>query len=216
MKRALILLALSLTVVVSAQKKISQGVIISKQTMTSDNDQANQQFAMMGDVKSTTFFKGAKSRSEISNPMSGDVTTITDQKTGSILVLMENPMLGKVYMLQNNDVTEEDLKNIKITATGKTKVVLGHTCKQYIITGETQGQSIDMELFTTEAINIASQQTAMLGNKLKGFPLYSIMKMNQMGVNMTITTEVTEIQKEVDVKDKSFSLTPPEGYEKMN
>ena len=42
------------------------------------------------------------------------------------------------------------------------------------------------------------------------------MKMNQMGVNMTVTTEVTEIKKDAAVDEKKFSLTPPEGYEKMN
>lgn len=216
MKKILILLALSLTVAISAQKKITKGIIVSKQTLTSDNDQANQQFAMMGDMKTTTFFSGTKSRSELSNPMSGDVVTITDSKSGEVLMLMDNPMLGKKYMLQKTEVTAEDLKNIKITATGKTKVVLGYTCKQYIVSGEVQGQTIDMDLFTTEAITIASQQTAMLGDKLKGFPLYSVMKVNQMGVNMTVTTEVTEIKKEVAVDAKKFSMTPPEAYEKMN
>ncbi|MDG1529023.1 MAG: hypothetical protein P8I51_02890 [Polaribacter sp.] len=216
MKKILILLALSLTVAISAQKKISKGIIISKQSLTSDNEQANQQFAMMGDMKTTTFFSGTKSRSELSNPMSGDVITIGDTKTGDVLMLLENPMLGKKYMLQKNDITAEDLKNIKITATGKTKVVLGYTCKQFIVSGNVKGQSIDMDLFTTEAITITSQQTAMLGNKIKGFPLYSVMKMDQMGVSMTITTEVTEIKKEVAIDGKKFSMTPPEGYEKMN
>lgn len=216
MKKILILLALSLTVTISAQKKITKGIIISKQTMTSDNEQANQQFAMMGDMKTTTFFSGTRSRSELSNPMSGDIVTVTDSKTGEVLMLMKNPMLGKKYMLQKNEVTAEDLKNIKVTSTGKTKVVLGYTCKQYIVSVNKDGQSVEMELFTTEAITITSQQTAMLGDKLKGFPLYSVMKMNQMGVNMTVTTEVTEIKKDTAVDEKKFSLTPPEGYEKMN
>ena len=104
----------------------------------------------------------------------------------------------------------------KVTATGKTKVVLGYTCKQYIVSVNKDGQTVEMDLFTTEAITIASQQTAMLGNKIKGFPLYSVMKMNQMGVSMTITTEVTEIKKDTPVDIKKFSMTPPEGYEKMN
>jgi outer membrane lipoprotein-sorting protein len=216
MKKVLILLALSLTIAVSAQKKITKGIIISKQTMSSDNEQANQQFAMMGDMKTTTFFKGTKSRSELSNPMSGDVVTVTDSKTGDILILMENPMLGKKYMQQKIKITAEDLKNIKVTVTGKTKVVLGYTCKQYIVSVNKDGQTVEMDLFTTEAISISSQQTAMLANKVKGFPLYSVMKMNQMGVNMTVTTEVTEIKKDAAVDDKKFSLTPPEGYEKMN
>lgn len=214
MKKIIVLLTLLLSVTSIAQEKITQGIITSKQSLFSDNDQVNEQFAMMGDMITTTYFKDTKSRSELSNPMSGDVITITDSKTGDMLLLMDNPMMGKNYMLQKNEITDEDLKNINIIAGSKTKTVLGYVCKQYTVTVNKDGQTVEMELYTTEAIPITSQQTAMLGNKLKGFPLYSIVKMNQMGANLTVTTEVTEIKKDV-VKDDKFSMTPPEGYQQM-
>ncbi len=72
-----------------------------------------------------------------------------------------------------------------------------------------------MEMYVTDKIlPIMSQQTAMLAGQLKGFPMYMIMKMNQQGMNMTITTEVTKLEKEA-VSDDKLSMTPPEGYTKM-
>jgi outer membrane lipoprotein-sorting protein len=54
----------------------------------------------------------------------------------------------------------------------------------------------------------------MLGDKLKGFPLYMEMFVTQQGMNMTITNEVTELKKD-KVDTSKFSMTPPEGYTKM-
>jgi hypothetical protein len=212
MKKIFTLLALSLTVMVSAQKKITEGVIVSKQTISSDNEQMKAQLEMMGDMKTVTYFKGDKSRAELSNPMSGDVTTLTDSK--NVLILMDNPMLGKKYMLQNLKEAEDKVKDMEVVAGSVTKTILGYKCKQYTVTVNQEGASIEMEMYTTEAIPVKSQQTSMIGDKVKGFPLYVVMKMNQMGSDMVITTEVTEIKEEKFADDK-FDMTPPEGYEDM-
>jgi outer membrane lipoprotein-sorting protein len=211
MKNLFICLALLFTILVTAQEKITEGIVISSQKMTTDNEQLQGQLAMMGDMKTTTYFKDKKSRSELSNPMSGDVITITDTETKETLMLMDNPMLGKKYMFK----TADDLEDVDVVEGKETKTILGYTCKQYIVTINQGGVDMKMDLFTTEAILAEAQQTAMLGDKLKGFPLYMSMSMNQMGSDMTIITEVTEIKKE-SVSDDLFSMTPPEGYEKMS
>ena len=72
-----------------------------------------------------------------------------------------------------------------------------------------------MEMFITDQIEgVMTQQTAMLGSKVKGYPLFMVMTMNQMGAEIVITTEVTKMEAQ-PVDDGKFSLTPPEGYEKM-
>ena len=214
MKKVFALLALSFTTMVSAQEKITEGVIISKQKMTTDNEELKAQLEMMGDMQTTTYFKNNKSRTEISNPMSGDVTTITDSKTRETLMLMDNPMLGKKYMFQKAENIDEILKDVEVIEGNQTKTILGYNCKQYMVTTNKDGVEMKMEMFTTESILAEVQQTAMLGEKLKGFPLYMIITMNQMGSDMVIITEVVEIKKE-SVADAKFSMTPPEGYEKM-
>ena len=54
-----------------------------------------------------------------------------------------------------------------------------------------------------------------MGTKVEGFPLYMEMNMSQMGMNIKIIHEVTEINKET-VSDDKFDMTPPEGYEKTD
>ncbi|MDG5493085.1 DUF4412 domain-containing protein [Psychroserpens sp. SPM9] len=212
MKNVLFLFLAAFSLTVAAQDKLTEGVITSKQTVTSENAEVQAQLDMMGKLESTTYFKGLKSRTELSNPMSGDIVTITNGDTKEIMMLMDN-MMGKTYTYQKQDSLDDKMKNIKVIAGDKTKKVLGYECKQYTVTIKQDGVDMTMEMFTTEAIPVASQQTAMLGDKLKGFPLYMTMTMNQMGMEMLITTEVTEIKKD-KVSDDLFSMTPPEGYTK--
>jgi len=214
MKRILLLLALSLTVMVSAQDKLLEGIIVSKQTISSNNEQMNTQLAMMGDIQTTTYFKDGKTRSELYNPMSGDIVTISNAATKETLMLMDNPAMGKKYMLKKTEIKDKDLEKIKVIAGDKTKTVLGYICNQFIVSLNQDGTDMEMEIYTTESIPAASDQLAMLGKKLKGFPLYMTIKVNQMGSDMLITTEVTEIKRESVSNDK-FNMTPPEGYENM-
>lgn len=214
MKKLLCLFLAVFTLTLTAQDKLTEGKIIAKQTLFSDNEQVMTQLALMGDMQTTTYFKDTKSRSELSNPMSGDVITITNAATNEVMMLMDNPMLGKKYTYQKIDNIDEASESITVVVGDKTKDILGYTCQQYTVNIKNEGVEMTMEIYTTEAIPVTSQQTAMLGNKLKGFPLYMIMDMNQMGNKMKITTEVTEITKQ-SVSDDIFSMTPPEGYEKM-
>lgn len=214
MKKLLIAFVAVFSLTLTAQDKLTEGKIVSKQTLSSDNEMLMQQLAQMGEMETTTYFKNTKSRTELSNPMSGDVTTITNAETNEVLTLMNNPMLGKKYTYQKIEDMEEATKDIVVVAGDKTKDILGYKCKQYTVSIDKDGVKMTMDLYTTEAIPVSSQQTAMLGNKLKGFALYAEMDMDQMGNKFKITTEVTEISKEA-VSDAIFSMTPPEGYEDM-
>ncbi len=214
MKKIILAIALVFSVVVSAQKKITEGKIIAKQTMSTDNEQAQAQFDAIGEMESVTYFKNKNSRANINNPASGDIVTIINSEKNEMLMLMDNAILGKLYLLKKELVTEEDLKNIKVAKGDKTKKILGYECEQYTATIDKNGVIIEMELYTTEKIPVVSQQATELGNKIKGFPLYVITKVNQMGIDIEITSEVTSI-KEEKVSDDLFDTTPPEGYKNM-
>lgn len=214
MKKIVLFVALAFSVMVSAQEKITEGKITSKQTMSAEDEQVQAQLEMMGEMETITFFKGKSSRSELKNPMSGDITTVINADKNEMLMLMDNPALGKMYTLEKNLIKEEDKKNITVVEGDKTKTVLGYKCKQYIATIDKDGVKMEMEIYTTEAIPVVSQQATAFGNKIKGFPLYMIIKMNQMGIDMLITTEVTKIEKQ-EVSEELFDTTPPEGYKNM-
>lgn len=214
MKKLVFLLLATFSLSVVAQDQLAEGVIISKQSMSSDNDEMNAQLKMMGDSPSILYFKGDMSRTETSNPMNGDVTIILDNSKKEMLMLMSNPMYGKKYSIQSTQPKPEDLENITVIKGEETKTILGYECQQYLITMKQQGLDMEIEMFTTDKISAPSNNTANFGDKLEGFPLYFTMKMNQMGANIEIINEVTEVKKET-VADEKFSMTPPDGYEKM-
>ena len=214
MKKTLLVLFVFIGLNLGAQETLTEGVLISKQTMFSDNEQVNNQLQAMGTTTSTTYFKGDKSRNETNSAMTGEMTIVMDGATKQMLMLMNQPMLGKKYALQSAEPSEEDLKNITVTTGTETRNILGYNCKQYIVKLEQNGQQMEMQMFTTDKISALSQNTTAMGEKVEGFPLYFVIKMSQMGSNIEVITEVTEIKKE-QVSDDKFSLTPPEGYEKM-
>ena len=215
MKKVLLLsFALIFSVIATAQTVISEGVLTANQTVTSDNAQVNAQLEAMGDSKATTYFKDQKSRTETSNPMTGDLVIVLDAAEKQMLMLLDQPGMGKKFVLQSFVPSEEDLKSVIVKKGDETKTILGFECQQYIINMKQNGQDVEMEMFTTDKISAFSHNTTAMGDKIEGYPLYFIMTMNQMGSNMVVTSEITEIKKE-SVSDEKLSLSPPEGYTKL-
>lgn len=215
MKKLLCILFVAVSISTIAQEKFTEGIITMKQTMDSPNEQVKAMLAEMGDMVTITYVDGAKSRSESSNPMSGDVTVIIDSESNELLQLMDIPQMGKKFVSQKMEITEEMKKSITVVEGSETKDVLGYNCKQYIITMKQETGDMKMEMFITDKIEgVMTQQTAMLGDKIKGYPLYMIITMNQMGAEIMVTSEVTKMDAQA-VDDAKFSLTPPEGYTKM-
>lgn len=215
MKKLLCILLVSVSLSVVAQEKFTEGFITMKQTMDSPNEQVKAQLKMMGDMMTTTYIKGMKSRTESNSPMTGDVTVIMDSDSQEMLQLRDIPGMGKKFIVQKMELTEEMMNNITVVEGTETKQVLGYDLKQYIVTVDQEGAPMKMEMFTTDKIDaVMTQQTAMLGDKIKGYPLYMIMTMTQMGSEIIITSEVTEMESQ-PVADGKFSLTPPEGYTEM-
>ncbi|RPD96757.1 hypothetical protein EGM88_10385 [Aureibaculum marinum] len=211
MKKLTLLLIATMSLSVFAQKEVKEGVISMTMKMSSENEQVNASLAMMGDLSSTTYFKGQKSRSEQKVPMAGETISIIDNDAKVMLILMDNPMMGKKYLKNDIEVSEDDLKNLTISETGDTKTVLDYECKGYNIVMKKDGQEMKMTMYTTDKIVAPTQNSTMMGDKLKGFPMYTVMNMTQQGMPMTITMEVTEIKAE-NVDNSKFDLTPPEGY----
>ncbi len=94
-KKVFILLVLFTSMFGFAQKPINEGVIISKQTLSSKDDQVNMQLAMVGQIITTTWFKNDKSRSEMSNPLIGNSIVVIDMAINKMLMMKDNAMIGK-------------------------------------------------------------------------------------------------------------------------
>ncbi len=215
MKKLLFIVLVAITSVGFSQETIKEGVVLSKQTMSTDNAELQSQLAMVGDIVTTTYFKGNKSRSETNNFMTGTSVTIMDNDNNQMLMTLNNQMVGKKYVLKSMEPSEEDLENITVTKGDETKNILGYECQEYNVEVNKDGVVVKMDIYTTDKLSAHSQQSTMMGADIKGFPMYLTMNMNQMGMNLTITQEATEIKKEA-VSDDKFDMTPPEGYEKTD
>jgi hypothetical protein len=213
-KQLLLSLALMLSIGLGAQEEIKEGVLIASQSMSSDNEQMNASLQQMGITTSTTYFKDGKARTETSSPMTGEMVMIIDGDENQMLMLMDQAGMGKKFILQSLEPSEEDLKNMTVEKGSETRTILGYECRQYIVKMKQNGQDAEMQMFTTDKIAAVSQNTTAMAGKVEGFPLYFVMKMNQMGASIEVTSEITEIKKE-SVSDDKLSLTPPEGYTKM-
>ncbi|WGD33830.1 hypothetical protein [Olleya sp. YS] len=213
MKKLVFLLLATFSISVVAQDQLTEGVMSSKMTMSSSNEEMKAQFEMIGDIAITTYFKDDKTRSETNNPMSGESVSIIDTEAKQMLTLMNNPMLGKKYTL--TDIEDSpDTSGINVSKGDETKTILGYECQEYNVEMTQEGVTMTMDIYTTEDIVAANQQTVEFGEDFKGFPLLMTINVNQGGMDMSMTYEVTEVKKET-VADEKFSMTPPEGYEKM-
>lgn len=212
MKKLLICsLALSLSIVATAQEKIEEGIMTIKQSMSSDNEMVNEQLKLMSPSDSKTYFKGDKSRNDTGSPITGGLNIIINGAEKKMLMLMDQPGGGKKYMMKSTDPSSEDMENVKVEKGNETKTILGYECQQYTVTMKQNGQDVKMEMFTTDKISAISQNTTAAGGKVEGFPLFYTLSMNQMGANIEIVSEVIKIE-EVAVSDDKFSLIVPEGY----
>lgn len=213
MKKLLLIVTLTLSATLFAQKQIDEGVVISKQTMSSENEQMNAQLAMLGDMITTTYFKNDKSRSEMSNPITGTTVFIADNAAKKSLTLMDNSMIGKKYMENNLTPSEEDLKGITIENTNETKNILGYECDKYNVTMNKDGADVKMVIYATDKLKAVTQQTTAFGKDFTGFPMLMELAIQQQGITMNLVIEVTEVKAE-DVADDKFDMTVPEGYSK--
>lgn len=214
MKKLFTILFVILGLNAFAQEAMTEGIIKTKTTMSSPNAEVNAQFAMIGDILSVTYFKDGFTRTETSNVMTGNSVAVIDSNAKEMLMYMDN-MAGKVYMKNSYEPSEEDLKDITVEKTGETKDILGYSCAKYVTTISKNGATVNMDIYATDKLAAVSNQTTSFGDTIKGYPLLMEMKMNQGGMDMVITMEVTEIKKESVSSDK-FDLTPPDGYKQVD
>ncbi len=198
-----------------AQEKITEGILVQSQTMSSADEAVNAQLAMMGEMITTTYFKEGKSRSELSNPMIGETVAIIDTDKKEMLILLNNPMMGKKYVKQSTEKAADALDGIKVEKTGETKNILGYECVRYNVTGSKNGVNLKITIYTTDKLKIANKKNIGFGNQIKGFAMYTESVVKQMGSEIVIKIEVTSVKK-AEIADSKFEMVIPEGYEKTD
>lgn len=129
-----------------------------------------------------------------------DMTSITNTKTGTVLMLSN--MLGK-KTAEYLDYTDDDITDtVKMVKKSGTKTILGYVCKRADLVGES-GNTLVTYWYSNKFPGYKSPEYPNM--QLDGFPLeYTI---NVSGIEMTATA-ITITEK--SISDSEFEI--PKGY----
>ena len=207
MKRILLTLAVVLVSIGFTNAQAEEGHITYKISIESDDAAIA---SMMEGSTFEIFFKGEKSRIDMSMGMMFSMVTITDGK--DILMLMGG-MMGKKAVLTSKKDLEKDLEkegkepDVDVKFVSGKKKVAGYDCKKAIIM---DGDGNEIVYWYTEKLKLADPGQSNAQGNIPGIAL--AFEMDRQGMVMSyIATSVEE-----SIKDKSlFKMVIPDGYEKM-
>lgn len=153
--------------------------------------------------------KGEKSRTEMTNAVTGNMIMMSDPAKNEFVMLID--MMGDrkavVYDLDQykNEKNAQDKVDVLTKKTGITKTIAGYKCEKVIGTMKTKDGTLEMEVWCAQ--DIQNVNTEM--SEYPGMPLeYSIVT---EGIKMHfIVTEINE--KKID--ESIFTI--PAGYTKMS
>jgi GLPGLI family protein len=200
-----------LTIVTFTVKgQITEGHVSYKIDCVSDNPDMQMAVTMLQGSTMEIYFTEGLTRSEMKMGTMMNISTLTDEKTGDLLMLMSG-MIGKNAILTTLDEInkeKEETPEMEVTLVDETKVIMGYVCKKAIITAEDGSESV---FWYTEDIKVAAKGQSYLNENVPGFPLeYEI---NNSGLKMVLT--VTDIEKKIKKAGDLFDFKIPEGYKQM-
>jgi GLPGLI family protein len=192
--------------------QITEGHITFKLEMTSDNPEMQAAAAMLQGSLLDIYFVDKSTRSEMKMGSMMNVTSVTNEKSGDVLMLMSG-MVGfnaiKTTIRELED-GQGELPKMDISLVEEKKDILGYPCKKAILTDDQGTESV---FWYTESIQASKKGQSYLNDKVPGFPLeYDI---SNSGIKMTLTaTSVIDALKKKE-KDELFKMDIPEGYKQM-
>jgi hypothetical protein len=206
-KQFLLFLVLTIYSLLSVKAQQFEGKTVTQIVMVTD---PNAPVSAKDPIKSTTWVKGSRTRTEMQSPFMGLIVTLADYDKNESVTLMD--MMGKKIALVS---TLDDLnklagdqgaaalpQNMSCKDTGKTKNILGYTCHEVQCTYATKsGEQSTMSAWYCKEIAINPKQYASFA----GMPFEYSVQNGRMTMNVT----TVEISLE-PVSDSLFTI--PEGY----
>jgi GLPGLI family protein len=192
--------------------QLSEGHIAYKMDASSDTPEMQMAIGMLQGSTLNIFFKDKKTRSEMKMGSMMTITTITDETTEDMLMLMSG-MMGNnaIKSKMSENKTEEggaqEIPEFEVTLVDESKVIEGYTCKKAIVTSE---DGIASVFWYTQDIAVATKGQNYLNGNVPGFPMQ--FEINNRGLKMTMTA--TKVEQKLDKKKAGelFNMTIPQGY----
>jgi GLPGLI family protein len=212
MKKILLLLAIIVGSISVNYAQITQGHVTYKIDISTENPDMEMVVGMMQGSTLEVYFKEKMTRAEMKMGSMMNMTTISDEKSGKILMLMSG-MMGKKAISSTTEEMSGDAAQEKpkyeVELVDETKEIAGYKCKKAILTDEEGNETV---FWYTEEIEFSKKGQNYFNENVPGYPMqYEI---NNGGLVMGMT--VTNIAKELSKSDlKLFDMKIPEGYAEM-
>jgi GLPGLI family protein len=211
MKKILLSLGFSFVCALFSFAQLTEGHISYKIDMTSDDPDMQMAIGMMQGSTLDVYFKDKATRAEMKMGALMNITTISNETTGDVLMLMSGMIGQNAIQTTTAELEKEntDKPEFEVQLVDETKTIEGYTCKKAILTDEEGNESV---FWYTEEINISKKGQSYLNEDVPGFPMeYDL---NNNGMKMTMT--VSLLEKKLDKKSVSlFEMKIPEGYKEM-
>ena len=210
MKKLFLSLLFTIALAAGSFAQLTEGHISYKVEITSDNPDMQMLIGMMQGSTMEMYFKDKNTRSEMKMGTMMTMTTITNETSGQVLMLMNG--MGQQNAIKTSleemDKDQPEGQKVEVTLVNETKVIEGYTCKKAILTTEEGNESV---FWYTEEIDVAKKGQSYLNEEVPGFPMQ--FEINNEGMKMTMT--VTKLEKKVEKADQLFKMTIPAGYKEM-
>gem|GEM_PF-518536 len=198
--------------VIASVDQLKEGHIAYKIDVSTTNPEMEMAVGMMQGSTLDILFKDKITRSEMKMGTMMTMTTITDEISGELLMLMGG-------MMGNNAIktTTEEMQEMKkigkpkyeVVLGNETKTIEGYVCKKATLTDEEGGETV---FWYTEDISVSKKGQSYLNEDVPGFPMQ--FEINNGGMKMKMT--VTSLEEKLDKKSADlFKMTVPEGYKEM-
>lgn len=198
-----------LSTIIQAQS--FEGKIVFNVTINGIDD---PQASAMLPKEATAYFKGTKSRMEMSLMMGMKNVTITDGATNKSTTLMD--LMGNKYAIDNStDKTTEESKKLyesaKVSITNEKKKIAGYTCTKAIVefpSLTSKGQTEKIEMWFTKELSLNKSYANGPMSKIDG----SVLEFNINQGAFVMNLSAKEVLKQ-NVSDELFIV--PSNYKIM-
>lgn len=212
MKKLVLLFAVTIVTSVMSFAQLAEGQISYDIEMSSDDPDMSMAVAMFSGSSMDLYFANDIARTELDFGSMMSMTTVVNNKTEEIMILMGG-MMGEKAVLTNSeemDIDEDDTPDVTVKLVKGKKEIAGYNCKKAIITDE---DGNDMEYWYTEEISTVTTDKNSAISKLPGLPLeYSV---DRDGMTMSFTASDVKQSLDANTISKKLTLTIPDGYEEM-
>ncbi len=193
--------------------QITEGSVTYKMDMSSDDPQMAAQMSMFEGSKMSMAFNKEFSRLEINMGMLMTMITVINNKKETGIMLMSGLLGKKAIKMTQKDIKDSETKdpkdlNVEVKPTDETKVILGYTCRKYIVSMD---NDVEVTYWTTGDIVAPKNKNKYMINEVDGFPLE--FETSTMGIKMSFTaSDFKSSLKGMDTKTM-FDMSIPDGYE---